>query len=430
MKLLRIFSLTLILSGGGLMLGCSRIDTVEDSDSWFKEEIMVKCPVPEKKIERVELTKEEQGLVVEENNFALHLLSLLNVSNKDAGFVFSPLSLSLDLAMAANGTTGDAGKEVLGVLGFNNDDFSQYNAYCKKVMEGLPAVDLGTRVKIANAVIVDAAYPVKDAFKSMIAHDYYGVVESLPFQKWDFVRKRVNGWVSDCTEGLIPEILGDREEGNAAYLLNALYLKAKLSQPFNKEQSYHATFHAPTEDKSIVFMTDFFQVPFESNNYYSSICLPLGNQKFGLRLYLPNEGVSLDDLLTQLQKEKVGVRHSEPYFNTNVVIPRINTSSEFTNMVPALKNLGISGIFNPCFFEEMLEIDVPMVISDVLHVAKFSLDESGIECAAATSIGVAGIAPPNLNTEYREFVADRPFVYLVQEQTSGTVLFAGIYKGE
>lgn len=429
MKSTRIITIALFAATFALMLGCSGMENIGDSNSWAEEEIMVKSPIPDKEIEKVGLTKDELGLAAGGNKFALRLMTLLNAADENTGFVFSPISLSLDLAMVANGTAGDAGKEVLKGLGFDNDDYSQYNAYCKKLMEGLPAVDLSTQVRMANAVIVDAVYPVKAAFKSMISSSYYGVVESLPFQEWSLVRKRVNTWVSDNTEGLIPEILGDRSGDDAAYLLNTLYLKARLSYPFDKEQSHEATFHAPAEDKSLVFMTGYFQIPFASNNHYSSVSLPLGNQKYSLRLFLPNEGVSLEDLLEQLRGGEFGVANAGPTYNTRVAIPKFITNSEFPNLIPALMKLGISALFKPCLFKEMLEVNVPLVISDVLHVAKFSLDENGIEGAAATSIGVEGIAPPDMNSETREFVADRPFVYFVQERTSGTVLFAGIYKG-
>jgi serpin B len=79
----------------------------------------------------------------------------------------------------------------------------------------------------------------------------------------------------------------------------------------------------------------------------------------------------------------------------------------------------------------MLKTPVPLLISSVLHDAVFSFDENGVEAAAVTAMGASGTSSgqePDL--EEKTFFADRPFVYLVREKSSGVILFAGVFCGD
>ena len=408
-----------------MLAGCNKVETVTTGDeNVFSSEITVKSPVPKRQIDRIALSGSQKALVSGSNVFSLRLLD--NLRTEDRSMVFSPLSIALDLAMVANGTSGTARQEILDALGYDGEDITVYNDYCKRLIDGLPAVDLSSRISIANAILADSSYPVKDSFKSAMADNYYSLVESLPFTNWSQVRSRINKWVSDCTEGLIPEMLNESTSASVSILLNALYLKAGLSFPFG--DSFSSVFHSGKKDVTLPFMGGLFQIPYTSNEFFEAVCLPLGNEKLGISVYLPREEVEMEDVIAQL-KDRTEWGHWGKTCDVNVRIPKFKTESSF-RLIPSLEEIGISQVFQICPFDNMLQSTLPFRVGTVLHKATLSLDENGIEAAAATAIGIDAIAPPSYTQkEYIEFTADRPFLYLVQERTTGIILFAGIFNG-
>jgi len=411
-----------------LFCGCEVLDQSENKETmqsdYFSEEISVKRPMASKEINAIPLSQNQKSLAKGYNEFAMDLLDSFYVSeDKNSSFVISPLSIYMDLAMAANGTSGKAREEILKAFKLD-EEISQLNTFCQTVIEGLPAVDLSTTVRMANALIVDSYYPVKKSFQKEMEDVFYGVAESLPFKEWDLVTSRINNWVNDCTEGLIPTILDRYEEAPFAYLLNATYFKADMVYPFDPELTADRDFHSPEGDISIPFMAGDFEIRYESNEVYSAISLPLGNSKFCLSVYLPQAERDIAEVITRM-KESSGF--SSETKDVVVVMPKFETRSSL-EALPVLKKMGISYIFDPCDFQNMLEYSLPLMIGSVQHKASICVNEKGVVAAAVTSSGIWGSSTLDRPTYY--FTADHPFVYLIQERSSDVVLFSGVFTGK
>lgn len=415
-----------------LFCGCDRVFNQQDDgkkdllSDYFSEEISVKSPMPSKQINHISLSQSQKKLVRGYNDFAFDLLDSLYASKGGkSSFVFSPFSVYMDLAMVANATNGEAREELYNAFRLEEDD-SKLNSFCNTLLEELPAVDLSSSMKIANAIIVDKFYPVRESFKRKMEEVFYGVVESLPFEKWDLVTARINKWVNECTEGLIPTMLDAYEVGSIAYLLNALYFKAEMAYPFDSKLTIDRHFHLPEAEVPISFMEGQFELSYETNDVFSAISLPLGNGKFRMSIFLPHEEHNVVDVIPQMRECVYYDPGKQLVF---VGLPKFKTESSF-DLQSVLKQLGISAIFGPCDFQPMLlETVVPIRVSSVLHKATISVNESGIEAAGATSVGTSGISPAEQDRPVYRFIADRPFVYIIQEQSSGMVLFTGVFNG-
>ena len=149
-----------------------------------------------------------------------------------------------------------------------------------------------------------------------------------------------------------------------------------------------------------------------------------------MSILLPNDKGNLSSVFNTLKTDYSEYSKDFPLKSVKVTVPKIKTSSSF-GLIPILKELGINSIFNPCDFSAMLKTPVPLLISSVLHDAVFSFDENGVEAAAVTAMGASGTSSgqePDL--EEKTFFADRPFVYLVREKSSGVILFAGVFCGK
>jgi serpin B len=69
--------------------------------------------------------------------------------------------------------------------------------------------------------------------------------------------------------------------------------------------------------------------------------------------------------------------------------------------------------------------DRPLMIGSVLQKARLILDEEGTHAAAATMMSMEACGLPRPE-EVVEFRMDHPFVFVIADETSGAVCFAGI----
>ncbi len=164
---------------------------------------------------------------------------------------------------------------------------------------------------------------------------------------------------------------------------------------------------------------------FAQNDTYAVVRMPYGNGAFGLHVLLPQEGVTLDgciasldgtgwnDMLADMTPEMVELK-----------LPKFTVDDCQNDLISTLKAMGIKEAFLPTAdFSKMA--GEPLMISDVTQSLYFSLDEEGTEAAAVTGIGMDVAAPEPGFNEVREFYVNRPFLFLLTEKSTGTVLFMG-----
>ena len=418
-----------MLSAGCSLLDVTRTDSEEAVISEV-EEITVCNPIPDKEISNVPLTPRQKSFVMGGNAFAIRLLDQIS-STQEGSFIFSPISVALDFSMLAAGTT-DSASEILTALGYDKSDMAEFNNYYKTLIEGLPAVDLSTKLKLSNAVIVSKAYSIKDSFRNVIQNNYYGAVESMAFDKPDRVKQIINDWVSKNTEGLIPEFLRDFSPDITACMLNAIYFKAGWLEPFNPELTKEDVFNSPEGEVKKDFMVSQQECDFLENDSFSCVSIPMGKKgKFSMTMVLPNKGEDINAVIGTIEKEGweslSGKMRSEQVL---VKIPKQDLKSEF-DLIPLLKSVGINRVFQASDFSLMVE-QTPAIfrVSQALQKATMTLDEGGIEAAAATFIGMEGISPQGYEQpKVKYFTADRPYLFCIQENTSGAILFVGLNNG-
>ncbi len=418
-----------MLSAGCGLLDVTRTDSEEAVISEV-EEITVCNPIPDKEISNVPLTPRQKSFVMGGNAFAIRLLDQIS-STQEGSFIFSPISAALDLSMLAAGTP-DSASEILTALGYDKKEMAEFNAYHKTLIEGLPAVDLSTKLKLSNAVIVSKAYSIKDSFRNVIQNNYYGAVESMAFDKPDRVKRIINEWVSKNTEGLIPELLNDLPSEMLACMLSAIYFKGAWLEPFDPKLTQEDVFFAPNGEVKKDFMIKQQECEYIENESFSCVSLPLGkNGKFNMTMVLPNKGEDVTSVIGRIKKDGwesvTGKMRSEQVV---VKIPRQNLKSEF-DLIPLLKSVGIKKVFQAADFSLMVE-QTPAIfgVGQALQKATMTLDEGGIEAAAATFVGLKGISPQGYEQpKIKYFTADRPYLFCIHENTSGAILFTGINNG-
>ena len=384
----------------------------------------------------IELTANERQLVVNNNNFAM---KLFREAKTGESMLLSPLSITYALGMLNNGADGITRQEVNQVLGISGtsdgtdaDDTEVLNAFCQKLLTESPDLDKETKVMIANNIYVNSARQLrlKDAFVEKAKQYYDATPQPLDYTDPTAIDV-INQWASDHTEGMIKEVLKPDEFDpmTISTLLNAIYFKGAWAKPFNAERTVKAQFNGGKATAQLMQQEGEFL--YAQGKNYESVKLPYGNGAYQLTVYLPNWGVTIDDVLTKLegtQGESIDYKNYYVY----LCLPSFETSTN-QRLETIMSKLGMPNAFEggagyDDFCEELDGNPHNCFIGLMKQVAKIKLDEQGSEASAVTVIDMKDGAPDVEG--YVSFIADRSFLYTISERSTGAIFFIGQYMGE
>ena len=384
-------------------------------------------PLPNEDNERkdIALTRAEQTLVNSNNDFAFNLFRQVTSQKSE---IVSPISITYALGMLNNGAAGETQAEINKVLGFGETGADGINAFCRKMLTEAPKLDKLTKVMIANNIYMNKGYELKPDFVSLAKAFYDATPETRDFADGK-TRDVINKWGSDHTEGMIPEVLtGDEFDPNAvSYLLNALYFKGAWSEKFDKGNTKNELFHGYNGDTQVPMMHQEHEFSYRESDDCQALCLPYGNNAYSMTILLPKEGKTVSDVLSTLTAETWLQYQWMGNAIVDVRLPRFESKTE-VNLNNVMSALGMPKAFTD--FAEFPDFcNVSTCIGLMKQVAKIKLNEEGTEAAAVTVIGMELTA---LSSEPRRvsFHANRPFLYVISEKSTGAIFFIGQYMGD
>jgi serpin B len=370
-----------------------------------------------------------QALVNNNNTFAFDLYRSLQA--QDGNLIYSPYSISLALAMTYAGARGETGAQMAQVLHFLSQDqlHPAFNALDLQLAErGKAASEDETplQLNIANAVWAEQTYPFLQGFLDTIALNYGAGVRLADFiNKYEAVRKEINDWVSDQTEGkikdLIPEGMLDPDTRMA--LVNAIYFKADWLTPFDAESTQDAPFHLlDGSEVTVPTMNQDAFMPYAKGDGWQAIELAYEGQTAAMDIIVPDEG-RFEEIESSLDYETASaIMNSLQPTSVTLALPKFTFESEF-GLADQLKALGMTDAFDPdrADFSGMSDRN-DLFISAVLHKAFVAVDEKGTEAAAATAVIVGVTSAPVFEVTLS---IDRPFIFLIRDIPTGQILFVG-----
>ena len=346
------------------------------------------------------------------------------VSNDGSDIVFlSPLSASLALSMTANGASETTRQEMLSVLGFDCS-IKEVNEYNRSVMDLFASEPDGVELNAANSIWVSDAFPLKGRFCRTVRKNYDAMVTNLDFSD-PASPSVINRWCADNTAGRIDKMIEAIDPATQLYLLNALYFKGLWTTPFDTALTREDIFHGDSNDSHVKFMHNKAYFPYYMGPEGSMVELPYGDDmNFVMDVIIPPDGLSADEFVTGLDSESLsrlsaGLQTDE----IRLILPSFKAEYD-VSLNAALQRLGMKEAFTSSADFSGMSGD-PLMISEVKQKTFIEVNEEGSEAAAITSIG---IMRTSLAPEPFEFKVDRPFVFLIRERNSGTILFMGLVR--
>ena len=428
----KLFFAMAVTALSSLMLSCSSSDETEDLGDAKTVVNMLSNPVP------INLTPEQQVFANDNNQFTLNFLKTMNETDLSGkSFIYSPLSITYVLGMVNDAATGQTERELEQTLGFHEGGIQAVNDYCKKLIDGLPKVDSDVTLNIANAIFLNKNYTLKSQFEQDMQTYYDAKAEALDFFDPSTL-DHINGWCNEKTKGMIPSILEEVDPCMVSYLLNAIYFKADWTSKFDEKNTKEEAFTTENGTTRVPMMHQNVLIQYIKNDTYSAIEMPYGNGLWRMNVMLPEEGKSIDDVIDCLKEDYEN--RSYRAHEVDLKLPRYETESDTDKaggLINLMQKMGIQLAFNRNLSEipnmaTRNEQPVNLYIEIMRQKAKIKVNEEGSEAAAVTVAGMTEYsAGPNTIIEYPKatFHANRPFVYVIREASSGVILFVGKFSG-
>ena len=375
---------------------------------------------------KLSLTTRSADLASKGNSFAFNYIDRVNDA-VEGDFFISPLSMQFLLGMVLNGAREQTADEICSVLGYGKGEIDAVNDYCLSMLKQLPDLDKRTKLTIANAIFVNKDYSLLNSYKTDVGKFYEAEVENLDFSKNSSSTKAINKWCSDHTKGLVPEIIDSVDPRILAYLLNAMYFKSQWKEKFPKENTSKETFTDERGVKTTVqMMKNEKSFAYQDNDVIRAVCLPYGNGAYSMMVILPAEGKTLSDVTNYLDMETwEDFQRKMVKCSVDLKLPKFETKFEI-NLNDILSAMGMPSAFDPMKADFKAMSDAAMCLSVVKQKAAIKVDEEGTEAAVVSMTGMAMAAFPG---DHIVFHADRPFLYLITESSTGAILFAGKFSG-
>ena len=371
------------------------------------------------------LTNAERDVLSAANAFSFGLWKTINQAQRDSNVFVSPLSASFALGLTMNGAAGQTYDEMRSALRFGNASLAAIDSGYKSLIELLTTLDPSTKMQIANSIFYRTGFPFNQSFLDDAAKWFDAEVKSQNFSDAAATLAAVNGWASAKTNGRIPKVLEEVKSDDVMYLMNAIYFKGSWRDKFDPAQTRDAPFHPATgADQNAKLMSRQAKMAYAETPTYQAVDLPYGDSSFTMTVLLPKTGVSVEAVaaaLTPAAWQELGSTFRVQ--EVALSLPKI-TFSWKRKLVDDMKAQGMLAAFVPdgADFTRMSTSQGRKLYMSLLQQNTFvAIDEEGTEAAAVTIGGISVTSAPII----MQMRVDRPYIFVIRERLSGTVLFMG-----
>ncbi len=352
-----------------------------------------------------------------------------NIS-KERNYVYSPLSIKLALTLAANGAEGETRKEILSAINYTG--IEDINELAKELIEKYSQTEHLT-LQIANSIWIN-----KDKTNQNFSYDYKTKVKNIFDAEARITDNKnavneINSWVKDKTKDKIESVISSSDFW--AMLVNTVYFKGLWEDDFSEYLTKPDTFYNYDGTQSkIDFMNKRDWLSYAKDSETEAVRLDFKKHFDKIDMFGNYQGYDVYDDLdismyfilsdkTDIEAELLRLIESQSFKSqyTDLSLPKFKVEYE-TKLNEILLSLGIKKAFSQdAEFEKMFDKG-SMFISDTIHKTYLSVDELGCEAAAVTTMAMAGssLPPEPVKVDF-----NRPFYFVLRDNTNGEILFTG-----
>ena len=365
------------------------------------------------------------------NAFAFDLYQKLRT--KASGNVFySPYSISSALAMVHAGARGATETQSAKAMAYAlpqdrlHQVFNKVDLELKSRGQGKKGSDAKPfRLNVVNAIWGQRDYHFEASYLDTLAVNYGAGLRLMDFATQpDPSRLVINRWVEDQTENRIKDLLppGSIDTLTRLVLTNAIYFNAAWAKPFDAKDTKDGPF--TLRDGTTVttsLMAGSKAASYTDAGDFAAVALPYDGHELSMLLIVPDAG-KFDAVEATLSAAVVDatVKQLKSAVVT-LTLPKFEFGTRY-KLNDHLKALGMTDAFDSGLADfSGMTGNHDLYIGLVQHNAFIKVDEKGTEAAAATAV----VMPPIGIPDYKTLTIDRPFIFLIRDHATGTILFVG-----
>lgn len=388
-----------------MLLSCSKNDEILPSE-----------PVP------ISLTTDQTALIESGNEFAFDIFkNIISGENEGKNVMISPLSISSALSMTINGANGETREAMLEALRLKGITVDAVNKAYRDLTKALISVDKRVLISIANSVWTEDDFNVKKAFIDVLTQYYDAQSEAFDINDPN-APARMNAWIENKTNGLIKDMIESLDDNTVMLLINAIYFKGKWASEFDRTKTENLPFYLTSGSVNVPMMKQKSDFSVYEGNGFVMAEFPYGQGNFVMDVFLPDQSSSLSGTMNLITDANFNgwisqMRKRE----TDVTFPKFKYGFK-KKLKDVLSNMGMGIAFTDAADFSNISEQYDLLINEVTHQSFIETDEEGTEAAAATvvEIGLTSVGPTSF-----EFRMDRPFIFIIRETTTNSILFMG-----
>ena len=436
--------LTVLISNGCRPVIDTKTPVPPTEEAPVEEATSTKQPAEEGILAKSDLARETNPQVSEEqrqkladdtSKFAAAFYQ--QIRQKEGNIIYSPFSISLALSMTLAGAESTTEQAMMEALQYSLPESQVHQAFNALLLaieaseQEKPEESEGSefQLNIANSIWGQSGFPFMSDFLDVLAKHYGAGMYNVDYiTNPESARELINQWIEDETEDKIQDLIppGAITELTRLVLANAIYFNGSWRFPFDEGATHPVPFQLLDGTEATVDMMKLSgeSLAYTAGDAFQAVQLPYLSPDFVMTVLVPDEG-AFDDFEAALDTEKIKEISANLMWQLlNLEMPKFDFETS-TNAKDPLAALGMAEAFqsDAADFSGITDVE-DLFISDVLHKATITVDEEGTEAAAATVVIMRAKSAPEPE-EPISLVIDRPFLFMIQHQPTGTILFMG-----
>jgi len=372
--------------------------------------------------------KLDKSFMQSHNEFGFKLFQQIAETEKDNIFI-SPTSVLIALSMLYNGSDGLTKDEIAETLQSEGIDMATLNEMNAALLASLGKETDDITLELANSLWINDNFELTDQFTSNMSGYYEAMIEAIDINDTQSIQM-INDWVSEATNEKITKMIEDIPPNMVLLIMNAIYLDAAWTIPFDENATENKPFHLANDETSdIPLMMRQEKFAYLENNDFQAIQLPYGaDSQMNMTVILPDEDKSIDQFMQSLsneQWEKWQEQFSEQ--EGTILLPKFTLEYE-VNLNDPLAALGMPSAFNDqADLTKLVKDSDHLSVSEIKHKSYLDVNEEGTEAAAVTSIMVVEMSAV-VDEEPFYMEVNRPFLIAITDHDTDAILFIGAIK--
>ncbi|MBK8014590.1 MAG: serpin family protein [Deltaproteobacteria bacterium] len=359
--------------------------------------------------------------------FALHK----TIAKSEGNLFYSPFSISSALAMTYAGAKGKTEKEMEQVLQFGAAPAELHPTFAALLGELSSNEDY--KLVIANRLWGEQSYPFRATFLDLTREYYDGGFVPVDFKtESKAARGKINTWVEEKTNKKITDLIpaGLLDSLTRLVLTNAIHFKGSWADQFDEHATRPMSFElSPKKQIKTSMMFKTAQFRYAQKDGVQLLELPYKGGRLSMVLLMPVERHQLAQVEAKLEPKMMSQWNGAlTRQEVEIQIPKLKITAKLS-LKKVLQEMGMKTAFSPNEADFTGMSNLPkdsaeeLYIAEVLHKAFVEVNEEGTEAAAATAVVMKarGVAKPR----HVRFIADQPFLFLIRDRKTSSVLFVG-----